>query len=455
MADDAINALLPVAAVVHIALGIMSLILVRKTKDRAWNEKFAGYIISWMMIILGLEYTFATIIDFKIEQFTPQDFADGSYTELLFSSYKFGERAMDSAFISLVFILPFIYPYPILQKESAVKVSAGIVILLGLLIIPIDIFTEYTHRDIKLSVTWFCYFIWMAVYLRFLFGELLYGEEKAREVSAVSVLLLLGVKIQFMIFWLINLSGKSQIYQARWIVEDDLIGGVSQSEISTSIFLPVAMTLSGLTLVFLMGGELWRAFKKGVSGLTVIISVIFVVGIIWFLLTIVMEDTTKSCVETVCGQFPKSFIDWYAFTFQVAVYLLVPLIFMYVILNYNIVDTSSSESKVITRIMVLLLLLVATSSLIEMIQIVLPIPEMVTSAIFAGGVVLFIGWEEKIMDRMMKHKSNVVDSIDKIIPLNKPMIDEGDYRTFSIVMFSLVIYGLLLALLFDSLGLHR
>ena len=293
------------------------------------------------------------------------------------------------------------------------------------------------------------------VYLRFLFGELLYGEEKAREVSAVSVLLLLGVKIQFMIFWLINLSGKSQIYQARWIVEDELIGGVSQSEISTSIFLPVAMTLSGLTLVFLMGGELWRAFKKGVSGLTVIISVIFVVGIIWFLLTIVMEDTTKSCVETVCGQFPESFIDWYAFTFQVAVYLLVPLIFMYIILNYNIVDTSSSESKVITRIMVLLLLLVATSSLIEMVQIVLPIPEMVTSALFAGGVVLFIGWEEKIMDRMMKHKSNVVDSIDKIIPLNKPIIDEGDYRIFSIVMFSLVIYGLLLALLFDSLGLHR
>ena len=158
MADDAINALLPVAAVVHIALGIMSLILVRKTKDRAWNEKFAGYIISWMMIILGIEYTFATIIDFKIEQFTPQDFADGLYTELLFSSYKFGEKAMDSAFISLVFILPLIYPYPILQKESAVKVSAGIVILLGLLIIPIDIFTEYTHRDMK-KKTAFCSFL--------------------------------------------------------------------------------------------------------------------------------------------------------------------------------------------------------------------------------------------------------------------------------------------------------
>jgi hypothetical protein len=102
--------------------------------------------------------------------------------------------------------------------------------------------------------------------------------------------------------------------------------------------------------------------------------------------------------------------------------------------------------------MVLLLLLVATSSLIEMIQIVLPIPEMITSAIFAAGVVLFIGWEEKIMDKMIKHKSNAVQAIDSIIPMNKPAIDESDYRMFSLVIFSLVIYGLLLAVLFDAIG---
>ena len=452
MADDAINALLPVAAVVHIALGIMTLILVRQTTDREWNEKFAGYIIAWMMIILGLEYTFETIIDFKIEQFTPQDFANGEFTALWFSVYKFGEKAMASAFISLVCILPLIYPYPLLQRENAIKVSAAIVLLLGLVMIPIDILTQYSHRDLKFSVTWICYFIWISVYMRFMVGELFHGEENAREVSAVSLLLLLGVKIQFMIFWLMNLSGQSKMYQARWIVEDDLIGGVSQSEISTGIFLPIGMTLSGLILVFLLLGECWRAYKKGFSGLTAVTGMVFIVGVIWFLLTIVVKDTANSCIETVCQPFPKSFIDWYAFTYQVAIYLLVPLIFMYIILNYNIVDTETAESKTITRIMVLLLLLVATSSLIEMIQIVLPIPEMITSAIFAAGVVLFIGWEEKIMDKMIKHKSNAVQAIDSIIPMNKPAIDESDYRMFSLVIFSLVIYGLLLAVLFDAIG---
>jgi hypothetical protein len=89
-----------------------------------------------------------------------------------------------------------------------------------------------------------------------------------------------------------------------------------------------------------------------------------------------------------------------------------------------------------------------------MIQIVLPIPEMVTSALFAGGVVLFIGWEEKIMNKMITDKSNSVQAIKSIMLLNNPDIETKDYRVFSIAIISLIIYGLLLSVLFDSMGLH-
>ena len=128
---------------------------------------------------------------------------------------------------------------------------------------------------------------------------------------------------------------------------------------------------------------------------------------------------------------------------------------MFILLNYNIVDTDSKYSKSITRIMVLLLLLVATSSLIEMIQIVLPIPEMVTSALFAAGVVLFIGWEEKIMDKMITDQSNSVEAIGTILNINNPNIDNKEYLVFSMVTVALIIYGLLLAVLFDSMGIHE
>ncbi|OUV66888.1 MAG: hypothetical protein CBC89_03950, partial [Euryarchaeota archaeon TMED129] len=120
MADDAVNALIPVAAVVHIALGVMALMLVRRTIEREWNEIYAGYVISWMMIVLGLEYTFATLIDLKIDNFTDQDMINGAYADLFSSSYKYSEQALNSIFIGLSLILPLIYPYPILQKDNAV-----------------------------------------------------------------------------------------------------------------------------------------------------------------------------------------------------------------------------------------------------------------------------------------------------------------------------------------------
>jgi archaellum biogenesis protein FlaJ (TadC family) len=90
-----------------------------------------------------------------------------------------------------------------------------------------------------------------------------------------------------------------------------------------------------------------------------------------------------------------------------------------------------------------------------MIQIVLPIPEMVTSALFAAGVVLFIGWEEKIMDKMITDQSNSVEAIGTILNINNPNIDNKEYLVFSIVTVALIIYGLLLAVLFDSMGIHE
>ena len=139
MADDAVNALIPVAAVVHIALGVMALILVRRSLEKEWNERFAGYLISWMMIVLGLKYAFATIIDLKIEDFTGQDFVEGAYTEIYYSSYKYSEMAMDSIFLCLAFTLPLVYPYPILQKNNALKITTAFIIILGVITIPLDI----------------------------------------------------------------------------------------------------------------------------------------------------------------------------------------------------------------------------------------------------------------------------------------------------------------------------
>ena len=448
---ESLNELLPVASVVHIALGAMALVLMHRSTEREWNERFAGLIISWMMVILGIEYVFSTLIDYRVDQLIAGEQVSvfATYESIFYSWMTYGESAMSSVLLSMVLILPLIFPYPLIQKESALKICAFIVIFISMVLIPFDIFSEFSHNGALAVLRWIGFFVWIPIYLRFLFGEMLYDEEGARDVSSVTVLLLLGVYVQSWVFWLMHLTGITSVYFSRWRVEDF----VGQSLLSSSLDM-VAVAIVGTSFLVLFLGETWRAFKKGFSAMNVVLSLIFVVGVIWYLLTLVNYETAESCVLTTCQAWDENFVDWYVFTFQVSKFLFVPLIFMFILLNYNMIDTEAKGSKNITRIMVLLLLLVATSSLIEMIQIILPIPEMITSALFAGGVVLFIGWEERIMDQIITKKSSASESLKELVDMKKLRVEEAEFRFFSISMAAVIGYGLLIAILFDSMGMH-
>ena len=78
------------------------------------------------------------------------------------------------------------------------------------------------------------------------------------------------------------------------------------------------------------------------------------------------------------------------------------------------------------------MLLIVTSSVIELIQTVLPIPQMITSALFAAAVVVFIGWEEKITNGMISQSNSVSDVLIQKGETGYLRIDEGEYRVFSI-----------------------
>ena len=453
MADElyeSLNELLPVASVVHIALGAMALVLVHRSSEREWNERFAGLIISWMMVMLGIQYVFSTLIDYRIEQLGTETVSVFfTYESIFYSWMTYGQSALESAFYASIAILPLIYPYPLIQKKNVVKICTLFVVTAALVLVPIDIFTEFSFRGVKYMLIWTGYIVWTPVYLRFLFGEILYGEEEARSISSVTALLMLGAYGQSYIFWLQNITGLSSVYHARWVVEDF----VAQTYLSSSVSM-VQLALTGTTFLVIFMGESWRAMSRGFNTLNAVVSLVFVTGVLWYLLTIVNYGDAESCVLTACQAWDENFVDWYVFTFQVARFLGVPLIFMFILLNYNMVDTAAEGSKMITRIMVLLLLLVATSSLIEMIQIILPIPEMITSALFAAGVVVFIGWEERIMDQIITETSSAAESVKELVGTAEIRIQDGEFRFFSMSMTAMICYALLIAILFDSMGIH-
>ena len=174
MADDlyeSFNELLPVASVVHIALGVMALILVHRTRGREWNERFAGLLISWMMVMLGIQYVCSTIIDYRVDNLGTGGVTHfNTYEDVFYSASSYGQSALESTFLATVAVLPLIYPYPLIQKESVLKVCTVVVLVIAMVLVPFDIFTEFSYRGVKNLLLWTGYIVWTPLYLRFLFG---------------------------------------------------------------------------------------------------------------------------------------------------------------------------------------------------------------------------------------------------------------------------------------------
>ena len=147
------------------------------------------------------------------------------------------------------------------------KICTLLVLSVALVMIPIDIFTEFSFRGVKYMFIWTGYIVWTPVYLRFLFGEILYEEEGARAISSVTALLMLGAYGQSYIFWLQNLTGVSSVYFSRWVVEDF----VAQTFLSSSVSM-VQLALTGTTFLVIFLGESWRAMSRGFNTLNVVVS---------------------------------------------------------------------------------------------------------------------------------------------------------------------------------------
>ena len=57
------QSLVPVAAIVDLILGFVTIALVRRSSQKEWVEKFAGLLIGWILVLKGLEYTFTSVME--------------------------------------------------------------------------------------------------------------------------------------------------------------------------------------------------------------------------------------------------------------------------------------------------------------------------------------------------------------------------------------------------------
>ena len=431
-----LESMTPVAAIVCILLGCTSLLLLKRSPNRGWIDQTGGMMLGWIILFMGLGYAAKAVREALGDSGMDLDF------------FRYTQHSFGMVAIILGASFTFFYPYPIMQKASRIRTAPYFVGVLSLILIVTMLLMDYRYMDAIQIVYIPGFIILISVYFRFLTDEIKNDDETARRLSFAAGLIVIALHGAEMTWWLAQLISINDEFIGRFAISS----GVGEySRIPTWIGINVMTTIGAVATLTLAAGETWRAQVKGMSGFTIITYLILGVGLISGIADYAVLDIVNSCMYTVCNDFPTSYNIWYTFTTDALVLLFTPLISMYVLLNFDVVDSGSEENRWLTRIIVILMLLIISSTMIELLQSFLPVSQMISSAILAMVVAIFIGWEERIMQKLIEQGESISKKLSSLKEIHEPDLDVAELEFFSKAMASLLVFTVVLCFLYSSI----
>lgn len=439
-----IQSMVPIAAVVDLVLGIATLSIIGRSKSQSSTNRIAGCILGWILIFLGLSYLMTAVLEFRYgmqAQFSslPTDIVAGTFEHT-------SKNLLFSTAIVMTAFLPLFFPFRIIRKEWDVWFLIGTSALATALFTTLHILTDFTYFNIENFLLIPGYLILIAMYIRFITTEIRDGDSRLRKISVVAGLLLIGIHGETMTYWLSQVLSMNDLFYQRSSIEASIYAASGAWSGYN-----LRLTLGAAAILVLCTGEAYRSYKLGISGFGILTFIIFVIGFIAGLADYAVLDIVRSCFETTCQDFPAAYTIWYDFTSEALIYLYTPILFMFILLHYDIVDTKRDGNRWLIRIIVILLLLIVSSTILELIQSFLPIPDMISSAALAIVVGIFIGWEEKIVSSLIEGSESIQETVPDFLD---DASEEHDFsvKVFNIAFGCITAFILVISILFTGLG---
>ena len=393
------ESLAPVAAITNLILGIITIFMSNRGENQSSHKKFSALLIGWTFIMLAIYQIAETLQDQYFYAHSP-------------SSVDFGLFALggDVAADTLLLIrVGSQITLNILMVAMALHIpkdvgrgelwNASILGLIGLycLVVPPIIFLSGFKSIAALLVLWVLVgLFWIHTYIRGLVLEITTGDDKYRSLSKSSAILLIIWFGWQMVWWFSAITMTNN----DWFVS--VLSDLPEKPPTLWLLaVNLGWSIGALTIMVLFAGEVFRSIKIGSSPIMFIVLGIFILGFFNWIQDTLLLDSYYSCLEGACEETSEIFELVNYLTSGVLIYLIKPLLFVYLMVQFKIIDTSSEQNKNLMRIMILLILLILSSSIIELIQELIPIPQMISGSILAIGVIFFIGWEEKITGKFL------------------------------------------------------
>jgi len=215
-------------------------------------------------------------------------------------------------------------------------------------------------------------------------------EEILRNQAIAAALMLLALYGGNMTKWpiVLYLGGADLMFQ-----------GITGISVDRSLFLLIVTHAGHLVCIVGLFTIIWKEvmaeFGKRDKAMTAIIFAYFIYGLVNLMVIKVSENGSEF----------RQVWDFFALIGMFG--LIRPILIIYIALRFNLFDMSNPQIRGRIRIIALLLATVWTSSLFEIIQAFLPMPQLISAAMIGVMLAFVIGWEDTIFETLSSGSEEV------------------------------------------------
>ena len=389
----AVDGLLAVGGILSLALGVSGLILVKNQKlEVIWNKRFAAQLLCWIFICKGVANSLRSI----------------GYETEFWRVVLYGGHFNDQIFGGLILLISLIFPVPILRTRKQFNIGVAVVLAYILLTIGAAVFMKVNTPLAAFAGLYLIPgFIWTLVYLKFRFMKGQEDNEEIQGVADVAVLLLVLMIGHILFRWVGMFTGSDYFYFM------DLYGGNFANDYLWSQGLASAL-IFGLVILF---GEIYQASQGRVRTTSYVVFTYMAFGV---LSHIVFRNV--ELFGSGGGPFTGTELEglsswqqiWSEITTTLHFTMMRPILGLYILFRYGLIRISEDNEQV-GKATAIVLIVVATSALLEIVQSLIPLTEMLSAGILGIAIAFGIGWEERSFQSLISN------------PLRFPLRTKGAY----------------------------
>jgi len=389
----AVDGLLAVGGILSLALGVSGLILVKNQKlEVIWNKRFAAQLLCWIFICKGVANSLRSI----------------GYETEFWRVVLYGGHFNDQIFGGLILLIALIFPVPILRTRKQFNIGVAVVLAYILLTIGAAVFIKVNTPLAAFTGLYLIPgFIWTLVYLKFRFMKGQEDNEEIQGVADVAVLLLVLMIGHILFRWVGMFAGSDYFYFM------DLYGGNFANDYLWSQGLASAV-IFGLVILC---GEIYQASQGRVRTTSYVVFTYMAIGV---LSHIVFRNV--ELFGSGGGPFTGTELEglsswqqiWSEITTTLHFTMMRPILGLYILFRYGLIRISEDNEQV-GKATAIVLIVVATSALLEIVQSLIPLTEMLSAGILGIAIAFGIGWEERSFQSLISN------------PLRFPLRTKGAY----------------------------